>query len=778
MALLRSISRTLLLLSAGSFACSLVAAQTPGARSPVTLQLSESGGPGLQLVFPMDADGHPLSGRFEWRAWRCTGGYRYAGKRDGELILQQYLENGNCVRGCQIHLSEDLSSYREICAGRQELAGRLSGAEHLSTARRAADPGAQADTSAPRASAASSAPTPATERHIDRATFDALSRPSEAVLSGQRDCKVRLPYTLEAGQEIWLDKGSCSEGYATGELELRTTWQGEDLIGQKGQWPAGHLDLGTLRTGWWKAAIDKGLLAFAAVGGTDSVVNWSVVPIERHRGHRRILRPDGEEIVGAFNAREPEGFLQLSFPPGHRKLPHTFGPHTGRFEGEGADRRFVVRGYFDERLSMVTHCASPAECERHPKVAPYATARQQRALKLARDRDDVQRCRGATVEAVLSLGAQPTEFYGQCRGERAVTGIALRKEYGLASEMLCVKDGRVVSRGTIERFEDCEDYLAQVPGTCKAGDYRGQCRDGKPHGVGHEGTRSGNLLSGTTIKIRGGQFVDGELHGFGYRMEKGGCGPAGCSGELQEEIGWFDKGRAVLSCPTVAQCLAGLSGEALTERLRQQAKLDPGPLQAQRAAARQGDFDQALLAFKTSGDADDLRQANALARSRAQRAHMELELMRLAGFDRALRLSGVVRSGAQSASLGSEERLLGLWREVNSRLPVTLDWKLEPNPGGLKLQHGRYRVDLTVGVAAEYERKACMMGVCQTHRDVREHVHSPQVTIDPGGRFQQGGSHALAVTGSSITQLIADQSYTLTGVRPILRIHRVELLAP
>uniref|UniRef100_UPI002DD62204 hypothetical protein n=1 Tax=Pseudorhodoferax sp. TaxID=1993553 RepID=UPI002DD62204 len=93
MALLRSISRTLLLLSAGSFACSLVAAQTPGARSPVTLQLSESGGPGLQLVFPMDADGHPLSGRFEWRAWRCTGGYRYAGKRDGELILQQYLEN-------------------------------------------------------------------------------------------------------------------------------------------------------------------------------------------------------------------------------------------------------------------------------------------------------------------------------------------------------------------------------------------------------------------------------------------------------------------------------------------------------------------------------------------------------------------------------------------------------------------------------------------------------------------------------------------------------------
>jgi hypothetical protein len=726
----------------------------------------------------MDADGHPLSGRFEWRAWSCTGGYRYAGKRDGELVLQQYLEKGNCVRGCQIHLTEDLSSYREVCGGRQELAGRLSGAPPGTVADRATGIAQQA--AAPTATPAETPaePAPTTERYINQVAFDALSKPSEVALAGQTDCIVRLPYTLEPNQELWLDKGSCSDGYAVGELSLRTTRQGESLIRQRGQWPGGHLDLTTLRTSWWRGAFERGATAFAATGSDDSVISWAVLPPERHRGLRKVLYPDGEEIFGAFNGKEPEGFLQISFPPGHRKLPHTFGPHTGRYEGDGVSRRFVVRGYFNEDMSLVTACASPAECERHPKVIPIAIARQQRELKQARDRADVQRCRGAAVEGVNSLGAQPTEFYGLCRGDYAVTGIAIRKEYGLASEMLCVRAGQVVSRGTIDRFEDCQDYLGHVPGTCKVGDYRGQCREGKPHGVGHEGTRSGNLLSGTTIKIRGGQFVDGDLHGFGYRLEKGGCGLAGCSGELQQEIGWFEKGRMVLSCPTVTQCLAGLSGEALTLRLRQQAALDPGPLQAQRAAARQGDFDQALLAFKTSGDADDLRQANALAKTKSQRAQMELELMRLAGFDRALRLTGVVRSGAQSASLGSEERLLGLWREVNSRLPVTLDWKLDPNPGGLKVQHGRYRVDITVGVEAEYERKACMMGVCQTHKDVREYVYSPSVTLDASGRFQQSGSHALAVTGSSITQLIADQSYTLIGVRPVLRIHRVELLGP
>lgn len=152
---------------AGAQTATASPATKTGSKAEATL--SEGRRWGLELGVKLDEAGKPENGRFEFRNLRCSGSYNFKGFSEaGEFVLQQRLERGTCVQGCELVIKPDWSGYRETCNGRTTGSGTLTGGEQLA---RGVPPARQGRTGESAAVATPAATGPGAASNVDRAGF-------------------------------------------------------------------------------------------------------------------------------------------------------------------------------------------------------------------------------------------------------------------------------------------------------------------------------------------------------------------------------------------------------------------------------------------------------------------------------------------------------------------------------------------------------------------------------------------------------------------------------
>lgn len=328
---------------------------------------------------------------------------------------------------------------------------------------------------------------------------------------------------------------------------------------------------------------------------------------------------------------------------------------------------------------------------------------------------------------VVHAGADVT-WLGSCQGSAPHRGLAVFSVRGVAYDIACYAGSGFAARNEVEGFANCEPYWRLLPKFCAFGDYRGQCQDGRPWGVGvlreikrratfNETGGAFGALAGAfdpgrrSYFIQRGQFKAGALSGYGYSGSMENCGMVGCSGDAIEQVGLFESGRFKASCTGWSDCLGKTSGAAYTEGLR--ASVTPA-VSAKAAELRQrNQFESHLAAFQLTGEREDIARAARQASTPAQQAQLEAELLRVAGYEKAFGLEASVAAGQQqSVDVAEKDRLMGLFRSTSADIPLTLNWRLASRPGVVGLRHGSYTVKFSVGLRARMIRRACVGTAC------------------------------------------------------------------
>jgi len=119
---------------------------------------------------------------------------------------------------------------------------------------------------------------------------------------------------------------------------------------------------------------------------------------------------------------------------------------------------------------------------------------------------------------------ESTEFYGECRKGNGFNGLVIWKNNGVPSSLSCLIKGEyypahtiMVKYTNITRDDVCGNYFPLLPSFCKLNDYVGQCKNGKPEGLGVKTIRLekedsqglGFLYDGLI-----GQFLNGFPNGY------------------------------------------------------------------------------------------------------------------------------------------------------------------------------------------------------------------------------------------------------------------------
>ncbi len=556
--------------------------------------------------------------------------------------------------------------------------------------------------------------------------FVAAAFAGEWIADSVSGCKLWNPNPTSGEAVEW--SGTCRDSYAQGKGVLKWFLNGNLDIQYAGELLDGKRSGKGILT--WSNGDSYDGDFFADIRTGKGLYIWAKG--NRYEGEFLDGKPNGKGIFIWVNGERYEGDFLYGKRTG--KGVYTWADGS-RYEGEFMDGKF--------------------------NGSPVTISEQRQKARVAI-------CLTAEVPNPRPSPNESTAFYGDCQNGRADTGIVIWKIRGVPVNISCLDKGVYVSQETIDRFEACESYWSYVPNYCKAGSYSGQCSGGRPHGVGYETSR------GSTISMTEGMFSDGRLNGYANRTSKSGCGRAGCSGNYLNEQGWFSDGVLVSSCSGFSSCFKNISGKPFTDFISQQKT--PEQQQDLEKLRSSNDFESLLTAYTISGERNDLKLAQSLARTKSDNAQLELLALRVAGFDRAFDLQARIQNGGKSIPLSDSDHLLGFVRGVDSRFPVKVLWTLKPKASGLKLQYGSYKIGLTVGLNAETSTTTCVFGFCSSLKDVDRYVQTRSTFLQRENRFQESGEYDLNVSGSSTNVIFGIHSgSTLTGITPVIRIDSIEL---
>jgi hypothetical protein len=395
------------------------------------------------------------------------------------------------------------------------------------------------------------------------------------------------------------------------------------------------------------------------------------------------------------------------------------------------------------------------------------------------------------INALPSPHANSTAaYYGTCLGSNPDTGIIVWSVNNRPVDLGCIAKGKLATKDEIRGFDACEPHWARLPNGCKVGEYRGQCVNGAPNGVGvlvqttvertfnetPKGLAGAWIALGQAMspgmrshKIQRGQF-NGELNGYGYFGSVSGCGMAGCSGQVTQQTGWFKGGKFEFACATIGDCLSRVSGAAYT---------NAGPTGSAADLARlrgTNTFDAALKAYDLSRDSDDLRRANGLAKTQEERARLESSLFRVAGYDKILSVSAAAKArNGQDIPLAEKERILGYIRSTSAELPLTINWSIGTRPDTVPLRYGNYLARVVVGLRIKHKKKTCFGDMCRNEEVSETFTREVQATLTPN-RKTASGSFDLKTTSASASSVfgVANMS-NLIDAEPFVRIESLTL---
>ena len=176
---------------------------------------------------------------------------------------------------------------------------------------------------------------------------------------------------------------------------------------------------------------------------------------------------------------------------------------------------------------------------------------------------EIRSCESAILPDIGRLPQQTLEFYGDCAGGRAVNGLVLVKQRGVATALACVEEGQwlgskqVMNSGFVGQSSLCLKYVSALPGGCSKSGYRGQCNAaGEPEGVGYLYEISSSEFGGTIRDhtLYSGMVQAGKMNGVGGRFTIKQCGYLGCTGGESFEYAYFVAGSRQFACK------GGLSG--------------------------------------------------------------------------------------------------------------------------------------------------------------------------------------------------------------------------
>lgn len=423
-------------------------------------------------------------------------------------------------------------------------------------------------------------------------------------------------------------------------------------------------------------------------------------------------------------------------------------------------------------------------------------SKKEKARKVEELKNNSLRCLNAVVPESISQKSSTSEFYGNCSADNfAKDGVVVWKTKGVPVDIECLSNGAYTPGSDTTSFKSCEPYWVLLPGFCKVGDYLGQCHDGKPQGVGfmtgqRGGTRPdfGGGMAGSifnafaaagpkvnyTIYIERGMFLDGKLNGFGRALSLSGCGQAGCSGSRVNDVGWFKQGDKQFDCSAYSDCIPKLSGRDLTEQKKNWVSI---------ASENQGEsinadtFEGALKAYIIWGRKNDLKQAQSLAKSVNQKKQLEFQLLQTVGFEKVFHLTTKVRNGKNSVGTEDTENLLGLFRMVNSSIPLDMIWNIKYDNAVLPLTYGSYAVELKVGVKISKTQRSCFGSGCTDWIDVQPYIKNLNVILRPASAYGAQGNYELLVSGASQSAFLgAESGSVISGVEPVISIESVRQL--
>ena len=382
-----------------------------------------------------------------------------------------------------------------------------------------------------------------------------------------------------------------------------------------------------------------------------------------------------------------------------------------------------------------------------------------------------RKCLSSVVPNPRPLPDESTLFYGDCENGRAINGIVFWQVKGVSYTINCLNNGSYMQSNRTDGFDNCKPYWFIVPDFCEYKNYSGQCKDGLAQGLGVEVSRTGGTFGDGTMSIRNGQFEKGELNGYAYYTSISGCGYAGCSGNHIEERGWFKNGNKIFYCDVYTDCLKNLSGKDFININKVLSPEDSKKIQDLRNL---NTFESIIEAFNLTGDKDDLKRAQNLAKSKQQKATLEYTLMRVAGFDKVFLLSANVVNGEKSLNLNESEHLLGFMQSVSASLPVKIKWKLSSNPLILPLQYGAYEIKLKVGIDVMTSAKTCIGIFCNNRVDKDEYSEKYNLTLTRNSKYTDAGVYDLSVKSSHAASVFVGSTLkAITGVTPIISIESV-----
>ncbi len=387
-------------------------------------------------------------------------------------------------------------------------------------------------------------------------------------------------------------------------------------------------------------------------------------------------------------------------------------------------------------------------------------------------------------------GNSTSAYYGTCLGSNPDTGIVVWSVNNIPFDLGCIAKGKLATKGEIRGFDPCEAHWARLPNSCKVGEYRGQCVNGSPKGVGvlveSRSERTFNEtpkgLAGAWIamgqamspgisshKIQRGQF-DGKLSGYGFLGSVSGCGMAGCSGPVLQQTGWFKAGNYEFACPSIGDCLSRVSGAAYTNA-------GPTGSAAELAKLRStNSFDAALKAYDMSRNPEDLRRANSLASAPSERARLEASLFRVAGYDKILAVSASAKArNGQDIPLAEKERILGYIRSTSAELPLTINWSIATRTDTVPLRYGNYLAKVVVGLRIKHKKKTCFGEMCRNEEVTETFTREVQASLTPS-RKTANGSFDLKTTSASASSVFGMANISnLIDAEPFVRIESLSL---
>ncbi len=179
----------------------------------------------------------------------------------------------------------------------------------------------------------------------------------------------------------------------------------------------------------------------------------------------------------------------------------------------------------------------------------------------------------ANVPNPSPLLNETASFYGECRDGKPLNGIIIWKQNGVPFQLSCFLNGAFDDTVDIGiGIDKCSKYHSLVPNFCSKSDYRGQCLNDEPHGVGVKFWQESAGIGTKNYESLNGQFVGGKANGYIRSRNLKKCGYFGCSGHEMYNA-WYEGGDEQYRCEGGPDgCRAKKTTESIYARAEQSVK--------------------------------------------------------------------------------------------------------------------------------------------------------------------------------------------------------------